>query len=120
MISTLESVGFGFGNVPDKHVVGDVVQVSAVLEPGTSGGDVVRRAFSLNFDEHRHVGQVLAVPLVEGFQQLKAVRGRTDVDLDGSSVARRGHVRVLAGVETLSWKFVRKRVGQLELLAVGA
>lgn len=47
--------------------------MSSVLEPGSGGGDVVSGALALDLDEDGEVGQVLAVPLVEGRQQLQAV-----------------------------------------------
>ena len=41
----------------DEHVVGDVVQVAAVLEPGAGHGDVVSRALALHLDQHQGVLQ---------------------------------------------------------------
>ena len=55
--------------------------MSSVLEPGSCGGDVVGGALALHLDEDGHVGQVLAVPLVERRQQLQTVRGRGHVYL---------------------------------------
>jgi len=34
----------------DQHVVGDVVEVTAELEPGPGGADVVRRALALHLE----------------------------------------------------------------------
>ncbi len=39
----------------DEHVVGDIVQVAAVLEPGARHADVVRGALALDLDQHRQV-----------------------------------------------------------------
>lgn len=39
----------------DEHVVGDVVQVAAVLEPGARHGDVVGGALALGLDQHQRV-----------------------------------------------------------------
>lgn len=47
--------------------------MSSVLQPGPGGGDVVGGALALHLDEDGHLGEVLAVPLVEGRQQLQAV-----------------------------------------------
>lgn len=48
----------------DEEVIGDVVEVAAVLEPRARCADVVRRALALGLDQHRAVDVVLAVPLV--------------------------------------------------------
>ena len=37
----------------DKHVVGDVIQVTAELEPGPGGADVVRGALALHLEESK-------------------------------------------------------------------
>ena len=39
----------------DEHVVGDVVQVAAVLQPGACHADVVRRALALHLDKNQGV-----------------------------------------------------------------
>lgn len=39
----------------DEHVVGDVVQVAAELEPGAGHADVVSRALALHLDQHQCV-----------------------------------------------------------------
>lgn len=38
---------------PDQHVVGDVVQVAAELQPGAGGADVVRGALALHLRKRR-------------------------------------------------------------------
>lgn len=39
----------------DQHVVGDVVQVPAELEPGPSSADVVRGALALHLEPQRRM-----------------------------------------------------------------
>lgn len=53
--------------------------MTSELEPGSGGGDVVRGALALDLDEDGEVRQVLAVPLVEGREELEPVRGGGDV-----------------------------------------
>lgn len=130
----------------DQHVVGDVVQVTAELEPRPGGADVVRRALSLHLpkqitsvgwggsfagigcasrppppylDEDLHVLQIGAAPFVEGFQQLQPVALRVDVDREAGAVGGRVLVSVLARVEAPGRQLVPIGRLQLELLAVG-
>jgi len=41
-------------NAPNEHVVGDVVQVTAVLEPRPSRTDVIGRTLALHLQTHTH------------------------------------------------------------------
>lgn len=66
----------------NEHVVGDVVQVAAVLQPGAGSRDVIGGALALDLDQDGQIGQILAVPLVEGLQQLQALRLGIDSNLD--------------------------------------
>ena len=72
-----------------------------------------------HLDEDEHVLVVLAVPLVEGVEELEAGRLGVDVDADGGRVGGRRLERVLAGVEAERRQFVGEGVGQEELGAVG-
>lgn len=116
----LDLVGLAVGGVDgtDQHVVGDVVKVTTVLEPGTGHGDVVSGGLALSLDEDGHVGGVLAVPSVEGGEDLETVRGGGDLDLDGVAVGRRGLVGVLAGVVAALGETSASGGLELELLAV--
>lgn len=58
----------------NEHVVGNVVQMAAILQPGASGRNVICGALALNLDQHSHIGQILARPLVEWLQQLQTLR----------------------------------------------
>lgn len=64
----------------DEHVVGDVVQVTAILQPRAGGGDVIGCALSFDLDQDGHLVQVLAVPFLERIQELQAVGCRADVN----------------------------------------
>ena len=116
----LDLVGLTVGGVDgtDQHVVGDVVKVTTVLEPGTGHGDVISGGLALGLDEDGHVGGVLAVPGVERREDLETVRGRGDLDLDGGAVGRRGLVSVLAGVVAALGETSASGGLKLELLAV--
>jgi len=57
----------------DQHVVGDVIQMPTVLEPGTRHADMVRGALALGLDQHLGASDVLAVPPRERSQKLQAV-----------------------------------------------
>jgi len=54
----------------DEHVVGDVVQVTSVLQPGACHGDVVSGALALGLDQHHGVCDLAANGL-EGLQNLQ-------------------------------------------------
>ena len=60
----------------DEHVVGDVVEVSSVFEPGSGHADVVRGALALHFNEHHSFQQVLPIPGLKRSQQLQTVAER--------------------------------------------
>merc|ERR1719487_1488966 len=62
----LNVVGLAVGGVDgtNQHVVGDVVQVTTVLQPGTGHGDVVSGGLALSLDQDGEVGGVLAIPSV--------------------------------------------------------
>jgi len=103
----------------DQHVVGDVVQVTTELEPGTSHGDVISRALALDLDQDGHVVHVLAIPLLEGLQKLKTVGGRGNLDGDLTLLGGRSLVGLLTGVVTAGRELVTVGVGELEGLAIG-
>ena len=82
----------------DQHVVGDVVEVTAVLEPGTGHGDVVGGGLAVGLKQDGEVERILAVPGVEGVKELETVGSGRDLDVDGGAVRRRGLVGVDTGV----------------------
>lgn len=111
----------------DEHVVGDVVQVAAELQPRSGSTDVVCGAFAFHLwrqrgvttvlflntatslkiksngetdlDENVHVLQIVAAPFVKGLQQLETVALRADVHLELGAVRWWVLVGVLARVE---------------------
>lgn len=129
----------------DQHVVGDVIQVTAELQPGSSGADVICGAFALHLhtgkrtcsngageklpraggfqradlNENLHVLQVTPTPLVKGLQQLQTVALRADVHLQAAAVRGGVLVGVLTRVKVLGRELVSVGRIQLELLAVG-
>lgn len=113
-------VGLSVGSVDsaNQHVVGDVVQVTTVLQPGAGHGDVISGSLSLSLDQDGQVGSVLAVPSIEGRQELQTVRGRSNLDIDGRAVLGRSLVGVHAWVVATGGKTVTGRRLELELLAV--
>jgi hypothetical protein len=92
----------------DQHVVGDVVKVTAVLEPGTGHGDVVGGGLAVGLEQDGEVERILAVPGVEGVKELETVGSGRDLDVDGGAVRRRGLVGVDTGVlfVLLAWVFL--------------
>jgi hypothetical protein len=48
----------------------NVLEVTSVFQPRSTGGDVVGRALALGLDEDRGVDNVLAVPLLEWSEEL--------------------------------------------------
>jgi hypothetical protein len=118
--SVLDTVDFTVLRVDstDQHVVGDVVQVTTVLEPRTGHGDVIGSTLTLDLDQDRDFLKVLSVPLVEGLKELKAVGVRGDSDIDAGAVRGRSLVGVLTGIVTLGGKFISSRSLELEGLTV--
>ena len=64
----------------DEHVVGDVVKVTSVLQPGPSHGDVVCCALALGLDQDEGVIDLVAQGL-EGRQDLQSLAVRGDSHL---------------------------------------
>ena len=116
----LDLVGFLVGLVDgtNQHVVGDVVKVTTVLQPGTGHGDVVGGGLTLGLDEDGHVLGVLAIPRLERSKDLETVGGRGDIDADAGTVLGGSLVSVLAGVVASFRETVTGGRSKLELLAV--
>lgn len=102
----------------DKHVVGDVVQVSTVLQPGTGHGDVVGGSFALALDQDGEVGGVLAVPRLEGSQDLETVTLGRNSDLDRLALGGRSLVGVTAGVVSVGGETLTSGGSEQELVAI--
>lgn len=116
----LNLVGLAVGGVDgtNQHVVGDVVQVTTVLQPGTGHGDVVSGGLALSLDQDGKVGGVLAVPSVERLEDLETVRGRGNGNVDLGAVLRRSLVGVHARVVAVGGKTVTGRGLEHELVAI--
>ena len=80
----------------DEEVVGDVVQVTTELQPGTGGRDMIGCALALNLDQDLGTVDILAIPGLEGLEELEAVGGGVDVDGFGAAVGWWVGVVVLA------------------------
>lgn len=103
----------------DQTVLGNVLQVTSVLQPRSTGRDVVSGTLAQSLDQDGSLDNVLAVPWLEGLQELESVRLGVNGDLDVASVLGRSLEGVLSRVVTSSGEFVTGRVGELELLAIG-
>jgi hypothetical protein len=93
--------------------------VTTVLQPGTGHGDVVGGGLTLSLDEDGQVGGVLAVPGIEGLEELETVGGGRDGNIDLRTVLRRVLVGVLAWVVAVGGETLTSGLLELELLAVG-
>ena len=51
-----------------EHVVTESIQMATISQPGSSGGNVVCGAFSLDLYEDRKFQKIVAIPDKEGFQ----------------------------------------------------
>ena len=82
--NVLDLVGLAVLSVDgtNQHVVGDVVQVSTVLQPGTGHGDVIGSGLALALDQDREVLSILTIPGAEWLEELKTVGGGRDSDRD--------------------------------------
>ena len=54
----------------DKHIVGNVVQVTSVLEPGASHADMVGGALAVNLEQEQSIFNVLPIPLGKWSEKL--------------------------------------------------
>jgi hypothetical protein len=97
----------------------NVLQVSTVLEPWSTGRDVVGRALALCLDEDGSINDVLAVPSGEWRKELETVRSGADGDGNGRSVLGGSLESVLSWVVSTRWEIVTNGVRELELLSRG-
>ena len=84
----------------------------------TGHGDVVGGGLALGLDEDGAVDSVLAVPGLEGREDLETVGGRGDLDADGGTVLGGGLVGVLASIVTLGRETIAGGGSEHELVAV--
>jgi hypothetical protein len=79
---------------------------------------VVSGGLALALDEDGQVGGVLAIPSVEGLEELETVGGGRDGDLDRLTVGGRSLVGVLSWVVAVGGETVTGGLLELKLLAV--
>ncbi len=122
-------------------LTGDVLEVTSVLEPWTTSGDVVGgwrveeyishfinvlleavllTALANGLDQNGSLNDVLAIPWLERLKELQSVGSWGNHDLDGTAVLRRSLEGILSWVVTLGWELETSWVRELELLAVGS
>lgn len=100
-------------------VVGDVLEMASVLEPGTGLRDMVSGGLTKRLDKDGHVNAVLAVPRLEGLEDLESVRSGRHINLDGRSVGGGSLVGVHAGVVASVGQTLSGGLLELELLTLG-
>jgi len=66
----------------DQRVLGDILQMTFVLEPRARGGDVVRRTLALHLDEDTQILKVLSIPWSKSIQTLQARRRWINAHID--------------------------------------
>ena len=119
-VDVLDVVGLTVGSVDSTNhvVVGNVLEMTTVLQPGTGHRDVISGGLTKRLDKNGHVNTILAIPRLEGSKKLKTVRGRRNVDNNGRTVSRGSLVSVHTGVVTLLGKTKTSGLSKLELLTV--
>lgn len=81
---------------------------------------MILTAFALDLDEDGKVFGGLAIPRLEGLEDLKTVRLGVNGDLDASTISRRRLEGVLARVVATRGKLSTVGGGELEFLAISA
>ncbi|KAH3664269.1 hypothetical protein OGAPHI_004621 [Ogataea philodendri] len=119
-VVVLHSVGLAVLSVDStNHVVlGNVLQVSTVLQPRTSHGNVVSGGLTLRLDQNWHVDRVLSIPWLEWSKLLQSVRSWGNVNLNVVSDLWWSLVSVLTGVVSLWWETNSDRRLEHELVSV--
>jgi hypothetical protein len=75
--------------IPNEKIVRDVIQVATVFKPWTGSRNVIGCALALNLDQNGHVDEILAVPFVEGLQQLQTVAVGVNIYTNLGAVLKR-------------------------------
>ena len=99
----------------NQHVVRDVVKMSAVLQPGAGHGDMVSGSLANCLDQDRDLSDVLAVPLLEGLEELQTIGRRGDGNRDRAAILGRMLVGVLSRIVAASGQTVASGLLELEL-----
>jgi hypothetical protein len=82
----------------DETILRDVFEMSTVLQPGTTGRDMVGCAFTLGLDENGKISGSLSIPRLEGCEDLETIGLGIDGNLNTGAVLRRGLEGVLSGI----------------------
>jgi len=116
----LDLVGFTILGVDgtNQHVVGDVVQMSTVLEPRTGHGNVISSSFALALDENWNVVGILAVPGLEWLKDLETVRGWRNVNLNSGTVGGWCLISIFTRVKATSWKCLTSWCAEHKVIAI--
>lgn len=117
-VEDLVGLTVGLVDGTNQHVVGDVVKMATVLEPGTSHGDVIGGGLAVALDEDRNVVGILTVPGLEGGEDLETIGGGGDVDVDAGTVLGGSLVSIVTGVVATLGKTLAGGRREHELVAV--
>ncbi len=119
VVLDLVSLTVGLVGGTDQHVVGDVVEVTSVLQPWAGHGDMVSGGLALALDEDWETLSVLSVPCVEWLKKLETVGGWGDSDVNGGTLSWWSLVSVHSWVESAgSWERIPGWCLEHELVSV--
>ena len=108
-------------NFPKSSLrTGDVLEMSTVLEPGSTSRDVIGCALALDLDENWDILRVFAIPGLEGLKELETVGGGRNSDLDRGTVSGRGLESILSRVVSADGELIATGRRELERLARGS
>src|SRR5687768_9788332 len=74
---------------PDQHIVRNVIEMTAILQPWTSHRDVIRCTFSFYLDQQTKPDEVGSFPEWEWLEQLQSLGSRTNDHIHSSAIFRR-------------------------------
>ena len=103
----------------NQAVLRNVFEVTTVLQPRSTGGNVVGGALALGLDQDGRVNNVLAVPCLERLEELKTVRRGRNGNADGRAVGRGRLESVFTGIVALGRELETLGLAELEVFAVG-
>ena len=101
-----------------QQIVGDVLQMTAELQPRTSHRDVVGGALSLSLDEQRHVDKIVSIPSGKRLQTLQTLRFGSNHHLHVSMVGGRCNEAIVGLSKALRWEVVALRSIKTHAVAI--
>src|SRR3972149_6468190 len=107
----------GIGST-QKHIVAYLIQMAPEFKPGAGWRDVVRSALSLRLDQDRELCKVLALPLLEGLQELKALAIGGDLNSHLIPILSGRHISLLTSGKTIGRKLLGLWRRELEHLSI--